>query len=174
MSTGHLYKAIPLHRRRIAYSLNCSYAGHHPVRLRLPPLQRRGIAGCRTSTTTPSGCACHPSTGGELPGAELQQPPRQAAPATPPEEGNHPVRLRLPPLHRRGIAGCRTSTTTPSGCACHPSTGGEYHPVRLRLPPLQRRGIPPRQAAPATPPEEGNYPLLRYMKYFFNSLIVFV
>ena len=107
--------------------------------------------------TTPSGCACHPSRGGELPGAELQQPPRQAAPATPPQEGNcrvqnfnnHPVRLRLPPLQRRGIAA---------------STGGEYHPVRLRLPPLHRRGIaastelqqPPRQAAPATPPQEGN------------------
>ena len=48
-----------------------------------------------------------------------QKPPRQAAPATPPKEGNglalqlvqiqgnHPVRLRLPPLHRRGIDGCR-------------------------------------------------------------------
>ena len=38
---------------------------------------------------------------------------------------NHPVRLRLPPLHRRRIALSRYGTTTPSGCACHPSTGGE-------------------------------------------------
>ena len=30
--------------------------------------------------TTPSGCACHPSTGGELAGREPTQPPRQAAP----------------------------------------------------------------------------------------------
>ena len=61
--------------------------------------------------TTPSGCACHPSAGGELPCADTGPPPRQASPATPPQEGNclvqirghHPVRLRLPPLHRRGI-----------------------------------------------------------------------
>ena len=129
---------------------------NHPVRLRLPPLQRRGIVCCKTSTTTPSGFACHPSTGGELSVAEPQQPPRQAAPATPPQEGNcllqnlnnHPVRLRLPPLHRRGIVCCRTSTTTPSGCACHPSKGGELSVAE----PQQ----PPRQAAPATPPQEGN------------------
>ena len=129
---------------------------NHPVRLRLPPLQRRGIAWCRYDTTTPSGCACHPSTGGELLGADTTQPPRQAAPATPPQEGNclvqtrynHPVRLRLPPLHRRGIAWCRYDTTTPSGCACHPSTGGEL----LGADTTQ----PPRQAAPATPPQEGN------------------
>ena len=83
----------------------------HPVRLRLPLLHRRGIAWCRHATTTPSGFACHPSTGGELPGADTPRPPRQASPATPPQEGNclvqtrhdHPVRLRLPPLHRRGM-----------------------------------------------------------------------
>ena len=172
---------------------------NHPVRLRLPPLHRRGIVCaeppqpprqaapatppqegnclCRCGTTTPSGCACHPSTGGEL-FVQMRH--------------NHPVRLRLPPLHRRGIVCadaaqpprqaapatppqegnclCRCGTTTPSGCACHPSTGGELfvqmrlnHPVRLRLPPLHRRGIicadaaqPPRQAAPDTPPQEGN------------------
>ena len=162
------------------------YAKNHPVRLRLPPLHRRGIAGCRYGTTTPSGCACHPSTGGELPGADTAQPPRQAAPATPPQEGNdpapclyryeattpsgcachpstggewsgtmliqirgnHPVRLRLPPLHRRGIAGCRYGTTTLSGCVCHSSTGGEL--------PGADTAQPPRQAAPATPPQEGN------------------
>ena len=137
---------------------NCSVQNHHnhPVRLRLPPLHRRGIAQCRTTTTTPSGCACHPSKGGELLSAEPPQPPRQAAPATPPKEGNcsvqnhhnHPVRLRLPPLQRRELL----------------SAEPHNHPVRLRLPPLQRRGIaqcrttrqPPRQAAPATPPKEGN------------------
>ena len=123
---------------------------HHPVRLRLPPLHRRGMVRHHTYT-------------------DMTQPPRQAAPATPPQEGNGPA----PYLHRH-------DTTTPSGCACHPSTGGEWsgtiliqtrqhHPVRLRLPPLHRRGMvrhhtytdtttPPRQAAPATPPQEGNGP----------------
>ena len=43
----------------------------------------------------------------------IRPPPRQAAPATPPVEGecfdlfpswgHHPVRLRLPPLRRRGM-----------------------------------------------------------------------
>ena len=130
--------------------------GHHPVRLRLPPLHRKGIAGCRHEATTLSGCACHPSTGEELPGADTRPPPRQAAPATPPQEGNcrvqtrghHPVRLRLPPLHRRGISWYRTHTTTPSSFACHPSIGGELASTE----PMQ----PPRQAAPATPPQEGN------------------
>ena len=142
----------PLQRRGIAVQIR----GNHPVRLRLPPLQRRGIAQCRYEATTPSGCACHPSTGGELLSADTRQPPRQAAPATPPQEGNcsvqirgnHPVRLRLPPLHRRGIAQCRYEATTPSGCACHPSTGGELLSADTRQ--------PPRQAAPATPPQEGN------------------
>ena len=148
-----------------------------PVRLRLPPLRRRGIAwwvrkkpprqaapatppqegNCLVGTqkTTPSGCACHPSAGGELPSRYAK---------------NHPVRLRLPPLRRRGIAwwvrkkpprqaspatppqegNCLVGTqkTTPSGFACHPSAGGELpggyaknHPVRLRLTPLHRRGI---------------------------------
>ena len=168
-----------------------------------PPQEGNGPALylCRTPTTTPSGCACHPSTGGEWSDTILVQ-----------IRGNHPVRLRLPPLHRRGMVRhytsaepqqpprqaapatppqerngpalylCRTPTTTPSGCACHPSTGGEWsgtilvqnpnnHPVRLRLPPLHRRGMvrhytcaepqqPPRQAAPATPPQEGNGPAL--------------
>ena len=44
-----------------------------------------------------------------------------------------------------------------------------HHPVRLRLPPLHRRGIPPRQAAPATPPQEGNGLPLRHMKYMAKS-----
>ena len=134
--------------------------GNHPVRLRLPPLHRRGIAGCRHEATTSSGCACHPSTEGELPGTDTRQPPRQAAPATPPQEGNcrvqtrgnHPVRLRLPPLHRRGIAGCRHEATTPSGCACHPSTGGELPGTEqcdcssvsvLGIPPPQERNYSP-------------------------------
>ena len=108
--------------------------------------------------------------------ADTTQPPRQAAPATPPQEGNGPV-----------LCWCRYDATTPSGCACHPSTGGEWsgtmlvqircdHPVRLRLPPLQRRGMvryyagadtmrPPRQAAPATPPQEGNGSVLCWCRY---------
>ena len=129
---------------------------NHPVRLRLPPLHRRGIDWCRHDTIAPSGFACHPSTGGELPGADTTQPPRQAAPATPPQEGNclvqtrhnYSVRLRLPPLHRRGIDWCRHDTTTPSGCACHPSAGGELTGADTTQ--------PPRQAALATPPQEGN------------------
>ena len=122
--------------------------GNHPVRLRLPPLHRRGMIWHYTC-------------------ADTRQPPRQAEPDTPPQEGNG-LALYL----------CRYEATTPSGCACHPSIGGEWsgtilvqirgnHPVRLRLPPLHRRGMvwhytcadtrqPPRQAAPATPPQEGN------------------
>ena len=147
---------------------------HHPVKRSLPPLHRRGISRSRggelpldrrgisrsrggeladTDATTPSGCACHPSTGGELPfqGRELpcadtMTPPRQAELDTPPGEGNcrsrrgiggygchHPVRLRLPPLQRRGIAAPQEGNTTPSGFVCHPSRGGEL--------PLQWKGI---------------------------------
>ena len=94
----------------------------------------------------------------------MLQPPRQASPATPPEVGElamryffiapvylyYPVRLRLPPLHRRGISGTVLfqqphDTTTSSGFACHPSTGGELA-VRyfFNSPMLQ----PPRQASP--------------------------
>ena len=153
----------------------------------------REINRCKHDATTPSGFACHPSTGGELAGTEPTQPPRQASLATPPQEGNcpstggnwlvqnphnHPVKLRLPPLHRRGVSWYRTHTTTPSSFACHPSTGGEL--------PLHRRGVswyrthtttpssfachpstggelagteptqPPRQASLDTPPQEGS------------------
>ena len=142
-----------------------------------------------TQKTTPSGCACHPSKGGEYHffNSPTTQPPRQALLATPPQEGNclvqtrhnRPVRLRLPPLQRRGIPLFQQphDTTTPSV---------HNHPVKLCLPPLHRRGIawcrhdtiapsdfachpstgeellgadttqPPRQAPPATPPQEGN------------------
>ena len=137
---------------------NCSMQirHNHPVGLRPPPLHRRGIAQCRYDTTTPSGFARHPSTGGELLSADTTQPPRQAELDTPPQEGNcsvqirhnHPVGLRPPPLHRRGIAQCRYDTTTPSGFARHPSTGGEL----LSADTTQ----PPRRASPATPPQEGN------------------
>ena len=96
----------------------------HPVRLRLPPLRRRGIVcpcglvnsmACngsicamavlfqqfhvclyRHDATTPSGCACHPSTGGELSALAVWSTFEQT-------RCNHPVRLRLPPLRRRGI-----------------------------------------------------------------------
>ena len=140
----------PLHRRGINqhHTFSTAPRGNHPVRLRLPPLHRRGMVRHYTC-------------------ADTRQPPRQASPATPPQEGNGPA-LYL----------CRYEATTPSGFACHPSTGGEWsgtilvqirgnHPVRLRLPPLHRRGMvrhytcadtrqPPRQASPATPPQEGN------------------
>ena len=53
----------------------------------------REINRCKHDATTPSGFACHPSRGGELAvryffNSPMMQPPRQAAPATPPEEGN--------------------------------------------------------------------------------------
>ena len=125
---------------------------NHPVRLRLPPLRRRGMvrhrksyrydtttfSGCachpsegwewsdsrksyRYDTTTPSGCACHPSTGGELSDT---------------------------------VNRYRYDTTTPSGCACHPSEGGEWFDTVNRTDMTQ----PPGQAAPATPPQEGYGP----------------
>ena len=130
------------------------YARHHPVRLCLPPLHRRGISGAVLFqqphvTTTPSGYACHPSAGGELSSADTSQPPRQATPATPPQEGNclvqtrynHPVRLR-----RRVQTRCDCSSV--SVLVISPPQEGNClvqirhnHPVRLRLPPLHRRGI---------------------------------
>ena len=133
---------------------------NHPAGLRPPPLHRRGIAQCRYDTTTPPGFARHLSTGGELLSADTTQPPRRASPATSPQEGNcsvqirhnHPAGLRPPPLHRRGIAQCRHATTTPSGFARHPSTGGEL----LSADTTQ----PPRRASPATSPQEGNGPAL--------------
>ena len=132
---------------------NCLVQNHHnhPVRLRLPPLHRRGIAGCRydattpsdrtavcfSSTnsvtfcrydaTTPSGCACHPSTGGEWSGTIFVQ-----------IRCNHPVRLRLPPLHRRGMV-CpygiwNTFSTAPTSTA-------PRHPIHANhnSPPVERR-----------------------------------
>ena len=126
---------------------------------RTPPRRASPATPPEEGNTTPSGCACHPSRGGELAvryffNGPMMQPPRQAKPATPPQEGNcrvqirghHPVRLCLPPLQRRGISGAILfqrphDATTPSGEACHPSRGGEYQPVRLRLPLLHRRGI---------------------------------
>ena len=107
--------------------------GNHPVKRSLPPLRRRGIALSRYEATTPSGFACHLSTGGELPGADMGQPPRQAELDTPPQEGNCLVQIR---------------ETTPSSRACHPSEGGELPCADMRQ--------PPRQAELDTPPQEGN------------------
>ena len=112
---------------------------NHPVRLRLPPLHRRGMVWHYTC-------------------ADTRQPPRQAAPATPPQEGNG-LALYL----------CRYEATTPSDRTAYIELRGN-HPVRLRLPPLggEWSGTiradtrqPPRQAAPATPPEPTRY-LSRY------------
>ena len=80
---------------------------------------------------------------------DTTQPPRQAEPATPPQEGNGlPLRFMVTMIWWRGagrfVRGLNfradmrirpygfgedytdTYTTTPSGCACHPSTGGEW------------------------------------------------
>ena len=144
---------------------------NHPVRLRPPPLRRRGIAdlrrrgigGCRYPCNHPVGLRPPPLQGNCF--VQITRtPPRQASPATPPEEGNwlvqnprdHPVKRSLTPLQGRRIALCRYEDTTPSGFACHPSRGGELHPVKRCLTPLQGNGIPPRRASPATPPREGN------------------
>ena len=139
-----------------------------------PPRQVELDTPPEEGNTTPSGCACHPSTGGELTGADAMPPPRQVELDTPPEEGN----------------------TTPSGCACHPSTGGELTGAdAMRQPqcictsylPSTRGELtgadampPPRQVELDTPPEEGNttpsgcacHPSKGgelAVRYFFNS-----
>ena len=129
------------------------YARHHPVRLRLPPLHRRGIAECK----------------GNMFGRIIKIPidllAQSAALFCPYGVGefseyarHHPVRLRLPPLHRRGIAGCKGNMfgqiikipidlLAQSAALFCPYGAGKFseyarhHPVRLRLPPLHRRGI---------------------------------
>ena len=123
---------------------------NHPVGLRPPPLHRRGMVRHHTytdttqpprraspatppqegngpapylyrhETNTPSGFARHPSTGGEWSGTILIQ-----------TRDNHPVGLRPPPLHRRGMVRHHTYTDTRQ---------------------------PPRRASPATPPQERNGP----------------
>ena len=116
-----------------------------------------------TRKTTPSGSACHPSTGGELLSADAR---------------HHPVRLRLPPLHRRGIAQCRCKTplcqAPPLGTDAMqspqciytrhlPSTRGEllsadarHHPVRLRHWVQMRCNRPSVSVLDISPPQEGN------------------
>ena len=78
---------------------------------------------------------------------------------------NHPVRLRLPPLHRRGMV--RPYDFRKFGGYA------KNHPVRLRLPPLQegntifvkfdagtQKTTP--SGWPATPPQEGNGSSVRF------------
>ena len=130
--------------------------GHHPVKLRLPPLHRRGIALCRYGATTPSSFACHPSIGGELPCADTGPPPRQASLATPPQEGNCPVQIRSHhPVRLRRRVQTRCNRPSVSVLDISPPQEGngppllvdefggsaEHHPIKLRLPPLHRRGI---------------------------------
>ena len=119
----------PFHRRGIVQCRNGALGWFGEFdgarRLRLCDSSTFSTALCclhRYDVTTPSGFACHHSAGGELPCADTRTPPRQATPATPPQEGNnpplrflgiwcyaehHPVKRSLTPLHRRGIAGYR-------------------------------------------------------------------
>ena len=142
---------------------------NHPVRLRLPPLQRRGIGWCRYETlgrTTPIAMR-YQITQTTLDGAVEKVPSCiVGGNCLVQNHHNHPVRLRLPPLQRRGIDWCRyetlgrttpiamryqiTQTTLDGAVEKVPSciVGGNClvqnhhnHLVRLRLPPLQRRGI---------------------------------
>ena len=91
---------------------------------------------------------------------------------------NHPVKPRLPPLHRRGIAQCRCNTpprqATPPGTDAMqspqriytrhlPSTGREllsadarYHPARLRHQVQMRCNRPSVSVLDISPPQEGN------------------
>ena len=105
---------------RLTYWLNrrlCSAPTVHEILFQQPH-----------DTTTPSGCACHPSTGGELP----VQAQRVRA-------DNRKCRLTYW-LNRRLCSAPTVheilfqqphDTTTPSGCACHPSTGEEL-PVQAQ------------------------------------------
>ena len=65
----------------------------------------------RHDATTPSGCACHPSTGGEL--TILRH------------DATTPSDCACHPSTGGELTILRHDATTPSGCACHPSTGGE-------------------------------------------------
>ena len=160
---------------------------NHPVRLRLPPLQRRGMYRHytlrRNDTTIPSGSACHPSEGEECTGtipcadtlrlhdlyihsSNLWKPKPYGASDYGCAERHFRADMLVRPygwfanIHGASGYGCTLTilfqqpllATTPSGCACHPSRGGE-----LTCADTQR---PPRQAAPATPPKEGNVPTL--------------
>ena len=99
--------------------------------------------------TTPSGYACHPSTGGELTSTAWSTF-STASKSISGYAKNHPVRLRLPSLHRRGIN--QYSLFQQHRISKSISGYAKNHPVRLRLPPLHRRGI-------------NQYS----MEYFFNS-----
>ena len=131
---------------------NCPYSGGK--------LRARGGWVCIDTAQSPQCiCARHlPSTGGELfaseggelAGTEPTPPPRQASLATPPTGGE------LFASDRRGISWYRTHTTTPSSFACHPSTGGELFASEGGELAGTKPTQPPRQAAPATPPQEGN------------------
>ena len=106
---------------------NCLVQNHHnhPVRLRLPPLHRRGMV-CPYGMLKKYHYA-------PVEGNCLVQ-----------NHHNHPVRLRLPPLHRRGMV-CPYGMLKKYHYA--PVEGNclvqnhHNHPVRLRLPPLHRRGM---------------------------------
>ena len=116
-----------------------------------PPLPVvREINRCKHYATTPSGCACHPSTGGELAVRYFfNSPSVSVLVISPPQEGNCPP---LPVV--REINRCKHYATTPSGCACHPSTGGELA-VRYFF------NSPSVSVLVISPPQEGNCPPLR-------------
>ena len=111
--------------------------------------------------TTPSSFACHPSTGGELPGADAcNRPSVSVLVISPPQEGNCRVCPSVsvlnisPPQEENCLAVpvCEFDgyeDTTPSSFACHPSTGGE-------LPGADAIQSPQCICASHSPPQEGN------------------
>ena len=148
----------PLHRRGIICSYGFrgfgGYAEHHPVKLRLPPLHRRGII-CSYGFRGFGGYAEHHPVKRSLTPLHRRGIAASTGGELPgAERYNHPVKLRLPPLHRRGII-CSYGFRGFGGYA-------EHHPVKLRLPPLHRRGIGRSTGGELAAPQEGNYLLVRF------------
>ena len=118
----------------------------------------------RYDATTPSGCACHPSTRGELPWADTMQPPRQAPPATSPQEGNCLVQIRCNrPVRLRRRVQTRCDCSSVSVLVISPPQEGNClvqircnHLVRLRRQVQTRCDCSSVSVLVISPPQEGN------------------